>query len=320
MNLSLFGPPPEPATRQFLRERLSALSHEGIFIGTSSWKYAGWLGQIYTPDRYEVRGKLSQKRFEDNCLSEYAEVFPIVCGDFSFYQFPAPQYWQRLFVSAPPQLRFAFKVPEEVTVRIWPRHERYGVRAGLDNEAFLNTQLFRAGFAEPLLPYAHRVAALIFEFGSMPRFAVPDASAFLEKLDPFLGQLPPEFRYAVEIRNPEFLRSDYFSVLTRHRAAHVFNSWTRMPELSLQLTHPGAFTSDFSVVRALLRPGRQYEEAVRLFSPYQSIQDPYLEGRAALKQAVSHARSSRLPAFIFVNNRFEGNAPGTIESVLRDPD
>jgi hypothetical protein len=36
----------------FDREKLkqaAELSAKGIFIGTSSWKYEGWFGQLYTP-------------------------------------------------------------------------------------------------------------------------------------------------------------------------------------------------------------------------------------------------------------------------------
>src|ERR1017187_10566552 len=101
--------------RAALAAQLRALAANDVWIGTSSWKYEGWLDQIYTRDRYLSRGRFSKKRFEAECLAEYAETFPTVCGDFSFYQFPAPQYWQKLFSSAPESLRFALKVPEEVT-------------------------------------------------------------------------------------------------------------------------------------------------------------------------------------------------------------
>src|SRR5271157_2642607 len=84
--LPLFGDP-EPQARSPLAARLQALAGEGVYFGTSSWKYPGWLGSIYRPERYLTRGRFSQKKFESECLSEYAETFPAVCGDFSFYQF-----------------------------------------------------------------------------------------------------------------------------------------------------------------------------------------------------------------------------------------
>ena len=120
-------------SRQEFADRLTALAQEHIYLGTSSWKYEGWLGQIYTQERYQVRGRFSIKKFEQTCLAEYAETFPVVGGDFSFYQFPTADYWRSLFYSAPEPLKFALKVPEEITVRTWPRHARYGPRAGAGN-------------------------------------------------------------------------------------------------------------------------------------------------------------------------------------------
>jgi len=76
--------------RARLGARLRELTHDNLWIGTSSWKYEGWLGQIYSRERYTTRGRFSKKSFEAECLAEYAETFPIVCGDFSFYQFPTP--------------------------------------------------------------------------------------------------------------------------------------------------------------------------------------------------------------------------------------
>ena len=262
-----------------------------------------------------TRGKLSHKKFEESCLAEYGEIFPVVCGDFSFYQFPAPAFWQKLFGASPAGLRFAFKVPEEITVRQWPSHARYGARGGLRNSTYLDADLFRTAFTDPLRPYAGRVESLIFEFGALAR---PNLDEFLSELEPFLQRLPEGFRYAVEIRNPEFLEPDYLALLARYRVAHVLNSWTRMPELAQQKDLPGVFTSDFFVVRALLRPGRAYEEAVKLFSPYTRVQDANPAVRRTLRELIAGARSTGRRGLIFVNNRLEGNAPGTIEAVLDD--
>jgi uncharacterized protein YecE (DUF72 family) len=311
---SLFEEPPR-FDRARLRGRLSALAEQNVFIGTSSWKYEGWIGQIYSASRYLTRGRFSQKRFNDECLAEYAETFPIVCGDFSFYQFPSPDYWRRLFGSAPASLQFAFKAPEDVTVKQFPRHPRYGPRAGDDNATFLNAALFQAGFLDLLAPYRERVAAVIFEFGSFGKQSYTDAGAFLKELDPFLASLPSGFRYAVEIRNPEFLSPEYFACLHANRVAHAFNAWTRMPEIATQMRLRGAYTADFTLTRALLRRGRAYEEAVARFTPYDRIQDPNPSTREALRLLIGRARDRHEPSYIFVNNRLEGNAPETIEAI-----
>src|SRR3954447_26417932 len=140
--LPLFDEAPS-FNRERFAHKLENLRRENIYIGTSSWKYEGWFDQIYTRERYQTRGRFSNKRFEQECLAEYAKVFPIVCGDFSFYQFPTPEFWQKMFTVAPRSLQFALKVPEEITVNVWPRHARYGPRAGMRNEAFLNADSFR---------------------------------------------------------------------------------------------------------------------------------------------------------------------------------
>jgi uncharacterized protein YecE (DUF72 family) len=310
VNLSLFDSPPS-FDKEGLARRLRALAEKRVFIGTSSWKYDGWIGQIYSRERYLSRGKFSQKHFEAECLAEFAETFPIVCGDFSFYQFPTPEFWKKLFSSAPAQLKFALKVPEEVTVEAFPRHPRYGARAGRTNEAYLSVDAFRAMFLEPLEPYRERISCLIFEFGA--RGAT--AEEFLAQIVPFFDALPETFRYAVEVRNREFLVAPYFEALSEHHAAHVFNAWTKMPPLHEQIAIPGAFTADFTVVRALLRAGRAYETAVAQFAPYNKIQDENPEGRQALRDVIARMRAEKLTGYIFVNNRFEGNSPETIAAI-----
>ena len=309
---------PQQFDRRRLRDRLAALAAQNIFIGTSSWKYEGWFGQIYTRDRYLTRGRFSQKRFQDECLREYAETFPVVCGDFSFYQFPSPAYWRKLFSSAPDSLRFAFKVPEDITVKQFPRHPRYGPRAGSDNPAFLNSEMFQEAFLHLLAPYRPRIAVLIFEFGTFSKQCYAGPAEFIRELDPFLSAVPRDFRYAVEIRNPEFLAPEYLACLRGHGIAHVFNGWTRMPDIGSQMHLRDANTADFTVARALLRRGRAYEEAVAKFTPYSHVQDPNPETRDALRLLIGRARDRHEPSYIFVNNRLEGNAPATIEAITDD--
>jgi len=305
---------PEPARR--LGAKLKALAERNIFFGTSSWKYEGWLGTIYRKDRYVERGRFSQKRFEAGCLAEYAETFPVVGGDFSFYQFPSPAYWKKLFEESPEGLRFGLKVPEEITVPRWPGHARYGSRAGTINHGFLDNHLFHEMFTWPLEPYRDRIASLILEFGTFAKATFPKPADFFAQLDPFLGAVSRHFRYSIEIRNEEYLGPEYFSLLRSHNTAHAFNAWTRMPELGDQIAMPDAFTADFTVVRALLKRGRSYEQAVKSFEPYASIQEPNTGAREAIRQIAIRAWKTRQPAYVFINNRLEGNAPGTIEAVV----
>lgn len=301
--------------RDGLHDRLQRLAVRGVHIGGSSWKYEGWLDQIYTRARYQTRGRFSKKLFEETCLAEYATVFPAVCGDFSFYQFPSEIFWAKLFRQTPPAFRWGFKVPEQITVPVWPVHPRYGATAGLENPAFLDLALFEQAFLGALEPYRQRVGVLIFEFGTFSRKCFETEADFVKVLDPFLARLPAGWRYAVEIRNAEFLTPHYFDCLRNHNVPHVYNAWTRMPEIQEQFAIPESRTSDLIVARALLKRGRPYEDAVRMFSPYDRVQEINEPVRRALRELVDVALVDGQPAFIFVNNRLEGNSPGTIVAI-----
>ncbi len=279
--------------RDLLRGRLLRLAERGVYLGGSSWKYPGWLGQIYSRSRYQTRGRFSKKLFDDTCLSEYATVFPTVCGDFAFYQFPTDAMWAKLFRQTPGHFRFGFKVPEMITV--------------FGNPTFLDASLFEDSFLRPLEPYRQQIGVLIFEFGT-----IRQTIDFPAVLDPFLERLPPGWRFAVEVRNPEFLEPRYFDCLRAHNVSHVYNAWTRMPELADQIAIPESRTAELIVARALLRRGRPYEDAVRKFSPYDRVQEVNEPVRGALRELIDIAIVNGQPAIIFVNNRLEGNSPGTI--------
>jgi uncharacterized protein YecE (DUF72 family) len=313
--MSLFGPTDTPPLAARLAPALRSLAEKGVFFGTSSWKYEGWLGSIYTPERYLTRKKFSKKKFEAECIREYAATFPTVGGDFSFYQFPSADTWARVFDGTPPAFTIGLKVPEEVTVPRWPAHARYGKRAGLDNVNFLNATLFQESFTSALEPHKRQVAALIFEFGTFAKKDFAESGIFFARLEGFLGSLPRGWRYAVEIRNADYLVPEYFATLSRHNVAHVFNAWTRMPTIGEQIALPEAWTADFALVRALLQKGRTYDRAVAELQPYRELKHPDLGTRAALCQIALRAIRSRSRAYVFVNNRLEGNAPTTIDAV-----
>lgn len=302
--------------RDRLATRLSSLAQQQMFIGTSSWKYPGWLDQIYSRERYTNRGRFSRKRFEAECITEYADVFPTVCGDFAFYQFPTADFWANLFRRVPPSFQFAFKVPELITAASFAKLPRFGAHQGARNPDFLNAEMLKTQFLDLLVSYKDQVGVLIFEFGTSAKSRFEDIDSFLKDLAPFLSQLQKEFRFAIEIRNQEFLEPVLFQLLRNEGIAYVFNSWTRMPPLPDQLAIEDAYTTDFSVVRALLKPGRFYEQAVELFSPYQTVQAPLPEIRASLQAFIRSSKDRKQTTYIYVNNRLEGNAPETIEAIL----
>src|SRR5207244_2155059 len=122
-----------------------------------------------------------------------------------------------------------------------------------------------------------------------------------------------------EIRNKYFLHPEYFAMLARHNVTHVFNSWAEMLPVHEQMNVDGSRTSpNLCAARFLLKPGRKYEEAVKLFQPYDRIKEPNLGARTAgaalIKEGINAADKRK--TFIYVNNRLEGNALETIAAML----
>jgi uncharacterized protein YecE (DUF72 family) len=307
--------------REKVAAAAAALATQGVFIGTSSWKYPGWRGQLYTEDRYVWHGRFSESRFEKLCLAEYAETFKTVSVDAAYYKFPAPRYLDSLNSQAPSDFRFTLKVTDEITIKKFPNLPRFGPRAGKPNEHFLDADLFASAFLAPCVPFKPNLGLLIFEFSRFYPSDFARGRDFVEALGAFLSKLPAGWRYGVEIRNRHFLHPDYFALLARHGVAHVFNSWADMPSVSEQLALPGSRSHPgFLGARFLLQPGRTYEEAVRLFSPYDQIKDVNAEGRAAGARLIRETarQGGKTQVFIYVNNRFEGNALETIAAMIEE--
>ncbi len=308
--------------RQALADALRALADgHGIYLGTSSWKYPGWLGTVYDEQRYLYRGKLAESRFERECLSEYAEVFPSVCVDAGYYRFPSAQYIDGLVKQVPPGFRFSFKVTDDITACTFPNLPRHGPKAGQRNEHFLNAKLFRSAFLSSLRPHLDCIGTLIFEFSHFHPRDFARGRDFLEVLAPFLAELPDDFQYAVEIRNRTLLAEPYFELLAKHRVAHVFNHWDKMPGIDEQIALPHCHTTDFSAARLLLKPGRKYEEAVSAFSPYTHTHEVNSAARSTAAELIRHRQETaktgtQRRSYIYVNNRLEGNAISTVLAIL----
>jgi uncharacterized protein YecE (DUF72 family) len=308
-----------PFDRAIVKRRVAALAAKGIYLGTSSWKYEGWLGQIYTASRYEYRGKVAKTRFERECLSEYAEVFKTVCVDAAYYDFPRVEYLRKLAEQVPADFRFGFKVTDAVTIKRYPHLPRFGPRAGQLNPTYLNADLFATAFLGPCETIRSRIGVLMLEFS---RFWPDDYSHgrdFVSELDEFLGKLPKGWPYAIEMRNRSWLHKEYFACLARHGVTHVFNSWNAMPSVTEQMAMPGSGTNpDLTAARFLLKPGRKYEDAVKVFQPYDRTQEVNDEARKAGGSMIvaGERYESRRKTFIYVNNRLEGNAPESISAML----
>ena len=298
--------PPPRAELGALAERIPS----NIRFGTSTWTYDGWAGDVY---HRPYRGAQPARRLE-----EYVRypLFRTVGIDSAFYEPPSEQALSAYAHALPPGFPCVSKVWDRITAKRFNQDRRWGNLAGQLNPDFLNAALFKDAVLQPYArAFRDHAGCFVFEFQAMRGKDLPDPRQWVEQLDGFLSALPRDFRYAIELRNPELLHDLHGEVLKRHGVAHVLNSWTEMPTTGEQLELPWTFPADFTVARALLKPGRSYTDAVKLFEPYDRIREQLPELRNDVLQLMAEAVRRRIEALILVNNRAEGNAPGMIRAL-----
>lgn len=298
---------------------ITALAARGVYLGTSSWKYPGWTRLVYTPERYEFRGEFSESRFNDRCLKEYAETFRAVGVDATYYTFPTEKFAAGLAALVPEHFRFGFKVTDEITCNRFPKLPRFAERGGQPNPNFLNVELFLKQFLQPLETIRPKVGIVMFEFS---RFYAPDfprGRDFVAAVDRFLGALPKDWRYGVEVRNRNLLRPEFFAMLSSHGVAHIFNQWIGGMSLEFQLAQAGCWTAPHSAARLLIRPGNDYEECKRRLTPFDQMREPFLEARLAAVEMIRTAlKRNSGPIFVFFGNKLEGSSVLSAKALVEE--
>ena len=285
-----------------------------VRFGTSTWTYEGWKGQVYLKD-------YPKGSFTKHCLAEYwqflyngSPLFRTVGNDSTFYRPPTSLQLRAYRDQMPDQAEMCFKVWEEITVPVFAAHPRYGLKAGKPNPRFLDAQLFKDLVLAPFWEAQFQDCAgpFLFEF---QRHDLSIAE-FCSKLDGFFGQLPNEFKYAVEIRNAGLLGPEYRTVLETHGVAHVYNHWSYMPPLAEQhKRQQETFTAPFTVFRLLTPLRMSYEQAKQQAAPYTKIVAELQEMRRDTVALIRQSIAKTKPAYVLVNNRSEGNAPKTIQGL-----
>lgn len=287
-----------------------------INFGASSWTYPGWKDVVYH------QGYVSEKDFRSRSLGEYSEFpwFRTVGIDSFFYAAPNSKTLEQYVEFVPEAFRWVSKVWEDITVPVFGRHPRYGARAGQRNPNFLHRELFCDKVLAPLSEgkIKKHNGPLVFQFQRFPFKEAQNPNWFFDKLHKFLSDLPKDFQYAIEIRNPELLFPDYFTLLNESGSTHCFNHWTGMPPLIEQMkaaAQGGGLIAPFYVSRLLTPLGTSYKEAVDRFAPYDKIKEPNQQMRDDVVRLARRAFQRKATAYIIVNNRSEGHSPKTINDI-----
>lgn len=312
--------------------------HPLVFLGTASDRYAGWLGQIYSPERFARRvtrrtKSLGGRKFIEEvlpveCVGEYFEHFPVLELDYTFYGpllDPAgkPTGTYRTLLAyrehLPAGARLLLKAPHAVTARVLRRGGAFA-----PNPEYLDPGLFTDRFFRPageLLGPA--LAGVILEQEYRRKDDREEPARVAEEWGRFFSAVPACGLYHLELRTEAYLAPPVFEVLEQHGVGQVLSHWTWLPPLLRQFElGEGKFRngSGEAVVRLMTPRNVRYEDAYAAAHPFDRLVagmlDPGVVRDAAALMHEAAGRGERLN--VIVNNRAGGNAPLIAQAVARE--
>lgn len=271
---------PQPVSR-ISNLALNLLAQQKIRLGTCAWSFEEWRGNFYPAD-------LPPSRW----LEFYARYFPAVEVDSTFYHAPSDATVRRWAENTPASFRFACKLPREIT------HDH-----SLND---CNDQL--VAFLRALEPLAAKVHVVLIQLPSS--FAPKNGRPALRK---FLEQLPRDFRFAIEFRNPGWHRPQNISLLEKHRVCWVWADASPLNERNLAPFEFLPNTADFIYLRLLGDYSTKYDRDGQHLHRYGKLlwkREAALESWALkIERHLEETRS----VWGFVNNHFEGFSPETCQ-------
>jgi len=264
---------------------VNLIDQHKIRIGACAWSFDDWRGSFYPPDLPESQW-----------LEFYANYFPAVEVDSTFYAAPAETTLRRWIEITPAAFRFACKLSREIT------HTRRLRDCVAEFSSFLRA-------IEPLAP---KLQLILIQLP--PSFAPKDARTTLRK---FLDQLPQDFRFAIEFRHPGWHRPQFIRLLERYRICWVWADTTPLNERNLAPFEFLPCTTDFLYLRLLGDYATKYNVDGDHVHRYERL----LWKREAALESWSLKIERHLPevrnVFAFTSNHFEGFAPETCQRLAQ---
>ena len=264
---------------------MNLTDQQKIRIGACAWSFDGWRGAFYPPD-------LPNSQW----LEFYANYFPAVEVDSTFYADPSENTVRRWIEMTPAAFRFACKLPRDIT----------HARRLRDCTAELNA------FLRALEPLASKLQVILIQLP--PSFAPKDGKPVLRE---FLRGLPRDFRFAIEFRHAGWHRPQFIHLLEKN---HVCWAWADTTPLNERNLAPFEFlplTTDFLYLRLLGDYATKYDvdgEHVHRYEKLLWKREAAIESWSLkIERHLSEVRN----VWAFVSNHFEGFAPETCQRLAR---
>ena len=285
--------------------RLGERLPKGFSAGTSSWSFPGWTGLVY-------RNDAPKARLARDGLRAYAQhpLLRAVGVDRTYYRPVKAEVFRGYAAQVPPSFRFLVKATESLTSARFPRHERYGTRAGRDNPGFLDPIQAAEEVVGPFVEgLGERGGALVFQFPPQDPQLFASPGHFGDAIERFLSALPRGPRYGVELRNRTWLGPDYADALLAHDAVHVYNVHPAMPSIAEQLRAVPGGARNGLVVRWMLHTDFTYERAKARFAPFDRLAAPDPVARGDIARLARAALERDKEVLVIANNKAEGCSP-----------
>jgi uncharacterized protein YecE (DUF72 family) len=226
-------------------------------------------------------------------VTYYATKFDTVEVDSTFYRSPSLQTVKGWNAKTPPGFLFAAKVPQIIT------HEKVLVDCEGEFSDFLKVM---DALGEKLGP-------LLFQFGYFNKKAFVGVNDFLARLRPFLKKLPKDHKFAVEIRNKNWLVPQFVEALRERGVALALIDQAWMPRPAKWFEKFDPITADFTYVR-WLGDRKGIEEQTKVWD--RVIVDRSAE-LAEWVEVLKTVHKRKIQILAFANNHYAGYGPGTIE-------
>lgn len=291
---------------QALADRMPA----GLRLGTSSWSFPGWRGLVY--DRDHPASQLSR-----DGLSAYAKhpLLRTVGIDSSFYRPPQTPQLRHWAGQVPAGFRFLCKGARDLTS---PRQWRADSRPAGNNPHFLSPEFAMEQVIGPTLEgLGDSLGILLWQFPPLGSSYTDQPRRFAEDLYRFLHRLPVGPTYAVELRDANLITADFAQALHHGGAIPAFAIHPRLPALAEQRAILGTAGEGPLVLRWMLQPGRQYQQAKAAFSPFDRLQAADPERRSDIADLVRAALTEQKDVYVIANNKAEGSSPLSLAALAK---
>ncbi len=294
-----------------LRERYSGR----LYLGTSSWYFPGWAGQVW--DRAYPAEQLAR-----HGLAAYAQhpLLRTVSLDRAFYRPLEAGVYRKLAQQVDDDFRFLVKAPALITDATL-RDPSTGAAQG-PNPSFLDAQTALQGCALPVAQgLGAKLGVLLFQLSPLPAPWLADPPGLHARLcalwQAVLPVLPPGALVALEMRDPAPLIPELALLLRQHAVRYAIGLHDRMPAVEDQLPMLRALWPGDLVCRWNLQRGQRYAQARDRWAPFDRMQAPDLPTRQTLARVARATLDAGQRAFITINNKAEGSAPASVLALAR---